>query len=228
MPNLKERRQAFWKSPDSYTTSLTSLLVDVYGFDALYWTPETIRMEIMDDFSVQLPPGNLDKIMAGIALLTTDDFFTSLPDFIMLCNVLSGDLYDPVQWDPADAGEIAWGISEALILAPPENSQFSLDIRAYIGAVLDAEGIINPPDVLRIAVGRKSTFVPEDFSDDPVMYETIWRVENGKSRAITDMLRDRILDLASQLESLPLENGDASQYAERLTNAVKQWAAPEE
>lgn len=217
MATTKQRLQKIWTSPDAFATTLLVLAVDAYGTEIAEWTPETIRREIEEDVEIQLPQHSLDRLMAGIVLVSSNDFFVSLPDFIALCNVLSGDLYDPYQWDPADSSEIAWGITEALLLSPPEEENpFAPEIIAYIAAVLDQEGIIQPPDVLRIAINPAAARYPEDFSDDPALYNAIWQFEQAKTEDINTMVRSRLLLLADQLADLPLQNGKTETVVQRI------------
>ena len=110
------------------------LAVDTYGTECTKWTPQTIKAEIEDDFHLKLPQPNLERLLAAIQLLTTDDFYIALPDFITLCNVLSGGTFDPRHWDPADAVEIAWGVTEALLISPPESDERSRQRSAVTSA----------------------------------------------------------------------------------------------
>jgi len=194
--------------------------------EALEWDPATITLEIEEEFKVDLPQLPLDKLIVGIQILTTDRFFKSLPDFISFCNVLSGDTYQPDMWDPADVEEIAWGITEALLIEPPEEADpFTDEIRAYIGTMLDQEGIMNPPDILRIAF-RKTRTSPHmtDFSDDPAMFSAIYDVEAGKTDDITRTLQLRADLLAQQMAALNLKNGSTQYVVDMLRGAKKQDA----
>lgn len=180
-------------------------------------------MEIEEDFDVEMSQVALDKLMVGIQLLTTDRFYKSLPDFITFCNVLDGGTYNPAMWDPADAEEVSWGITEAMLISPPEDDDeepFSNEIRAYIGSALDSEGIINPPDILRIAlrVARVSPSM-EDFSDDPVMFNAIYDAESAKTADINKSVVMKTQLLAAQLGALQLENGQTKELAEMLHKA---------
>lgn len=193
--------------------------------EALTWDPATITLEIEDEFDVDLPQHSLDKLLVAIQILTTDKFFKSLPDFIMFCNVLDGDTYRPDMWDPADGEETAWGITEALLISPPDDDEpepFSDEIRAYIGTVLDQEGIINPPDILRIALRHANVSTSlDDFSDDPEMFNAIYDMEAGKTAEINQSIKDRTEILANQLAMLPLENGSAKEVAEVLQSSLR-------
>lgn len=215
--------QQVWTDPDAFTTTLLVVFLDKYGTEALQWDPATIALEIEQDFDVALAGPNFDRLMVGIQLLTTDDFYRSLPTFITFCNVLAGGSMNPTLWDPADSLEMAWGITEALMISPPEdNEPFAEDIRAYIGYMLDAEGIMQAPDVLRIASRSANAFVQNDFSDDPVMFQAMYDVEQGKTDEINKIVRFRFGLLSKQLEGLQLRTGDARGVVRHLFQVASQ------
>jgi len=200
-----------------FTTPAIIGLLDVYGMELLDWLPETIRHEIADDFNIPLKEPLLSRVMSGIALLTTDSFFNSLPDFVMHCNVLSGGVFNPELWDPADAAECSWGITESMLLMPPEtDNPFSDEIIGYISAVLDMEGIVTPPDVLRIVANVRVPFDIGSFSEDPEMAAAVIGFENSKTDSINQMLKENIAKLTQQLQSLPLINGDSAEIVKQL------------
>ena len=211
---------------DAFATTLLVLAVDAYGTELAEWDPQTLRMELEDDFDIKLPPANFDRLMTAVAILTGDDFYKSAPDFIAFCNVLSGDLYDPRTWAPADAGEISWGITEAMIIEPPDEDDeepFSPEILGYIGHVLDMEGIIQPPDILRLAVRNVADVmsgVQAGFSDDPEMFEAILGFEHDKVEDIDTYVRGRLQLLIQQLEGLPLSSGDAKGAVRALLSGL--------
>lgn len=221
----KARYHDAWTGDGTYATSMLLLTVDTYGTEAFEWDFKTLKMEIEEDFDLVLPQVNFDRLMVAINLLTTDDFYKSLPDFIAWCNILEGDRYDPRVFDPADAEEIAWGITEALLIEPPdEDEPFTEEIRAYIGAALDQEGIINPPDILRLALRDDPDLfstVSGDFSDDPDMFGAIYQFENDKTTAINTYVKLRLKQLAEQIAQIPLDVGDAAGVVQR---AIKHMA----
>jgi hypothetical protein len=220
----KNLTQEAWTNPDTFSVILLTLFLDAFGTEALQWDPATVALEIEDEFNVDLPQTALDKLMVAIQILTTDRFYRSLPDFISFCNVLDGEEYRPDVFDPADAEEVAWGITEAALINPPDDAEeatFSDEIRAYIGTVLDNEGILNPPDILRIAL-RAARISPalEDFSDDPMMFNAVYDLEAGKTEDINRTIVLRTKMLAAQLQALNLKNGDAKQVAALLEQSV--------
>jgi len=217
--------QEAWTSKDTFASVLLTLFLDRFGTEALTWDPTTITLEIEEEFGVDLPQLPLDKLVVGIQLLTTDRFYKSLPDFISFCNVLNGDTYRPDMWDPADAEEVAWGITEALLIYPPEDDDeepFTDEIRAYVGATLDREGLINPPDILRIAL-RQARISPsiEDFSDDPTMFNAVYDLEEGKRADIENTIRMRTKMLAAQFKALKLKNGGVDKIVKMLETAAE-------
>ena len=219
----KKLMQEVWTSKETFGSVLLTLFLDRFGTEALEWDPSTIAMEIEEEFDVDLPQLTLDRLMVAIQILTTDKFFKSLPDFVMFCNVLDGDVYNPETFDPADAEEVAWGITEALLISPPDDDDpepFTDEIRAYIGATLDKEGIINAPDILRLAL-RTARVSPnmEEFSDDPMMFNAIYDLEAGKTEDINQSMLLKTQLLIAQLQALNLENGNTDDVIKMLHNA---------
>jgi hypothetical protein len=219
-------------NPESFATTLVVTLLDYYGPEFMTWSPETIRAETEDDFNFRWHDTNFDRLMAGVALVISDTFYTSLPDFIELCNILSGAAASPGVFAPADADECAWGITEALLLAPPDGDEpFSEEIRAYIGKMCDEEGIIVLPDILKLGLRDKTPqiTVSNNFSDDPEMYSAIWQNEASKTDDINDLVKARLLELVRQLSALQLVNGSTGAIAKKMLhnlNAVPEGGAP--
>lgn len=223
MPNDKLLTE-MWKSPQTFGIVLLTAFLDRFGVEALEWDPATIVLEVEEEFDVDLPQCSIDKLMTAINILTSDSFYNNLPDFIVFCNILSGDTYRPDMFDPADSAEIAWGITEALLIAPPEDDEdgpFNDEIRGYIGAVLDSEGIITAPDVLQIAT-RKANIsdAANQFSDDPLMFNAIYDTEAGKSAEINFILQQKAIMLIEQLQALQLVNGSTATVVQTLSKSL--------
>lgn len=216
--------KSLWTSPQTFASILLTVFLDRFEMEGLGWDPNTITLEIEEEFDVELPQCVLDKLMAAISILTSDTFYRSLPDFITFCNVLSGDTYRPDMFDPADSAEVAWGITEGLLISPPEEEQegpFSDEIRAYIGAVLDQEGIINAPDVLQIALRKANVSdAANQFSDDPEMFNAVYDVEAGKSAEIDSIITEKVKMLLGQLRAIQLKNGNTMTVAKTLEQSL--------
>ena len=220
----------FLKKDDAYATTMVTILIDEFSTEALTWTPKTIIMELESMFGVIPKQGNIDRLMAGVHLMTTNSFYTSLPDFNDLCNVLSGDHPSPDVWQPTDAASCAWAITEAMLIAPPEDtdSAFTDDIRAYMGILLQKEGILNPPDVLRIAHYDKKADgkVRYDYEDDPEMFSAIYKTEQSKTEEINGFIKRKLKDLATQLLHIPLKSGSTEKIVELMLNSLPEDEPP--
>lgn len=219
----RDNSKAVWLNGESYATVLLICFIDAYGTEGLEWDPMTIRQEIEEDFGVKVPNKVFNRLMSAINIATTDQFYTSLPEFIDLCNILSGDILDPRWFDPADPSECAWGITEALMISPPDDGDenpFSSDIVGYIAEVVKSHGIHNPPDVLKIGLGADADKIAENvaqtFSDDPEMYSAIWKVQQEKSDDIKTYVKENLRSLISQIDGLKLANGNTAGVIKKL------------
>lgn len=227
-----------WANPESYATTLLTLFHEQYVLpylttsktqdsradeeNPLNWDPETIALEIEDDHNIALPRLVHDRLMAAIQLYTTDVFYHSLPDFIDLCNVLAGTPLG-TSFDPADSLEVAWGITESLLIAQPDSEEpFTDEIRGYIGGALDHEGIMNAPDILQLAIRNVNQGdVQGDFADDPQMFNAMYDAEAAKTADINRAIRVNLQALVMQLRSLELEHGDTSKVDTLLKELSK-------
>ena len=210
-PNALKAVTAYWQNPEAFGTCLLILFLDTYGTEGLGWTPETIDMELSTDFG-DVPAANFDRLMTACSLLTSNSFFKSPVDFVKICMSLSG-IYQPAEHMLLpDSDDIAWGVTEGLLISPPDdndNNPFDPEIVGLIGQVLDEEGILVAPDVLRIGVRGADlrSQVDYDFSDDPEMFGAIQKTEQERTDRINHTIQRRSLALMTQLRDLPLTNG---------------------
>lgn len=222
--------RAMLMSEDTFTTPLFLIVMDKYGPEALQWAPETIRRELEDDFQLQLPRYTLDKLMAAVTIVTTNYFYKDVTRFIELCNILSGDEFQPDEFEPADAGEILLAMTESLLLWPPdddvEDTEFSEEIQEYIRQVLDEEGILKPFDVLRLAFRNdRAAVVDAEYADDPEMFAAIYDMQQNKQDGLKVMLMENVEALIQQLRLLPLSTGNTEQAVKQLQTLVSQAGA---
>jgi hypothetical protein len=214
-----------WASPNLFATSALVAFIDTYTTEALQWHPVTIQMEIEHDFHVDLPHGVYERLLTAITLLTEDGFFRSPVDFARACVVLSGHVPTADSMLLPDASDVAWGVTEALLIHPPDagnDNPFTEEITGFIGHILDSEGILNPPDILRIATRDHELVDRADygFSDDPATFAAISQMEASKTDDINQIVAGRMRALLSQLQSLPLRHAkvEATLVARMLKN----------
>lgn len=203
---------------EAFATTLLTLAIDEFGSECLEWAPETLQLEFAEQFHIQLQPQAMAKLMAGITLVTTNLYYKSLPHFIDLTNALCGS--PPSEsFDIADAEECAWGITEALLISPPdEDEPFTNDIRGYIAQAAHNEGLIVLPDVLRIGLQDQdyAAQVQYNYQDDPDMFSAVWKEQQNKTQYINEMIRSNLQDLLQQLVNLPLTSVDTKDLIQKL------------
>jgi hypothetical protein len=202
-------------------TALLAVIIDNYGTEAFDWEPATLKQQIKSDFNVELPQGNMDKIMSGITILTTNLFYVSTESFMAVANALNDDATDFYAYNPVTAAEAAWAITEAFLLDPPDKKEdpsgrFSPEVKRLLGVILIQEGLQdNPPDVLKIAdvpQGLVSTAPEATFADDPVMYEGFHALSQSKSKDIVNYIKTRLTRVISALNQLPLAERDKARW----------------
>lgn len=220
MPTLLTGRnlsRALLANEEVFATTLLALFLDQYGTEALEWHPATMRMELEQDMATSMPVINGDKLSAAVDILTTDSFFRRVSVFINHCNVLNNSHPAFGGFDPADAEECAWGITEAMLLAhPEEDDPFSEEIRYYIGKVLHDEGIKTPPDVLQIGLHDEGADFSDMSIDEPAMFQAEFKVQQDESEALKTWLRNRLRAMIAELQTLELENGDTKNLLKNL------------
>ncbi len=218
----------FWINPQMLATPLFCLAVDRYP-DLLEeeWDPETLRMEIQDDCGAAPPQLTIDKVYAALSIVKTDRFYTHLPSFINLCNVLGGSIFDPTVFDPADALECAWGVTEAMVLYPLDEDsrteRYSPEIVGYIEQALKAEGISKPPGILRELGIKDDDVAANGWRDDPAVFEAVWSAQNEKADDIETAVGQRLRMMRDQLATLPLQRGSTKNLVDALSRFLSHY-----
>lgn len=198
------------KSPDSFTTVILATLIDEWqSTEMLDWDPVTLTIELRDLMKVTPPTWLTDRINAGILILTTDMFNTSIEAFTSCCSALNGKPVSGQTFIPSSLEDCAWGVTEASLLAGPEAiraAPFAEDIKAYIGKLLQVAGITPPPPVLGFA---EDYIMPtEDVLTDPDMNQAAWDQQKRRSDEIENLIKDRLLTLFRQLGALDLKDAN--------------------
>jgi hypothetical protein len=207
---------------DAFATSLFLLVADKFGLECLEWAPTSLYMECKDTWSCDVPTANIGKIMAAIGLVTTDYFYTSLPAFINTCNALYG--YTELgSFDPADPDEILMGVTEALLLWPPDSKDkvFSEEISAYIDHTFRSHGSYKPIGILGAVMSSNNvTGFADSFSDDPEMFESIYSAHQSRRNDIQQQYIDNVNALIEELGTLRLQNGTTQEAQEQLRTVL--------
>lgn len=218
--SLKKRAlQAKLSDNDAYATTLLAICLDEFGTAIFDWEPESLWMSIAEEYGVELPDVNKDKLQAMLLVYTTDLPFVSVEAFSHICNVLSGSEANFSKWDIVTSEEALWGVYEMMLHVgidreqgeePPE---FSHEIRRYLGVILKSEGVTDPPDILRVAEFDDDPSI-EQWADDPDMFNAAFDLQKTNKAQLMATLSARISELIVELDNIPLRYRDNKRWQE--------------
>jgi hypothetical protein len=199
-------------------TSLLALVIDQYGTEALEWDFDTLRMELADDFNVDLPQDNADKLQAIMTALTTDTYYRDYLVFHHVCTSLDGDGADFQSSELTTPHAMGWAVFEVAVNDGKEHPAFTDEVKRYMGACLAAYGVHVSPKILAMADFPPGVDLSSatSLSDDPVLFNGF----NDKNRSDADdvdkYVQERFELLLEQLQTLPIQNRDAESFNKML------------
>lgn len=191
-------------SDSTYATVLVAICIDSFGTECFDWDPESLLLELEEDYNVQLSPANRDKINGFLTALTTDQFHTDPFVFWQVGNALSGSPGDfQVGADPLTVDEAAWAVVEISLSDMPDDGQeqptFSPDVASMVGAVLQEEGFSSPPQFLKFA-----EIPPRKPAMDPETEQALAARHSRLEEEMVEAVQQRLQELNLQLQQLPL------------------------
>ena len=185
------------ENPESSATLLHAIVFRRYGEEWYNWDPVTIALELKDDFSLDIPAANLDKLCAIQVLMTTAAFFEELDAFLAICGTFAeGDpLFDV--FDPASVEEVVWGVTEAAINR--ELLPFSRAIKLHVRQLLREDGY-GPADY--------PPAIAELLETDPDSEDiTQGLASMANSENASAYVRDQLNDFVDQFRRVPSLSG---------------------
>lgn len=218
--------QSVLMNEETPTTVLLVLIVDRYGLEALEWDPMALANQLVEDFDVSPPQITFDKLNAGVALLTTDRFYNDWEVFNSIANALNDDTVDFEILDMVTPEEAAWAITEASLLEDPDTRPaFGEELRRFLGVMLKENGLIRPPDVLKLADIPMDPEEPDtSLSDDPVMFGGWENKQAADAEDVVNYIKDRMRALIESLDALPVKGRDVDtwgRFKQRATHALR-------
>jgi hypothetical protein len=189
------------QSRETFGTTLHAALLAKYGPEIYVWEPETITLEVLDDYGVEIPSYGFNRWAAIQTIMTTDAFFRRVDAFMAVCNSLtSGEPYFTT-FDPLTTEEIVWGITEAALNR--ELLPFSRAVKAFIKLTATTEGFSggNAPEVIKNVLSDKD--VREDIAET-------YRTDNND--ILEEFIDEQMGALAFQLDQLPGWKGQVHKF----------------
>lgn len=206
-PEFKDRATAILSGrEEAFATTILGVLLKVYGQDLLNWDGQTIQLEVKDDFDLEMPRRVYDRLQALMMAMTSNQVFQDVPVFDEAVSALAGKGLGYEQ-DAPPVEDVAWAVTEILLNDPapvgrPPNHPWAPDIRKYVRAVLDDEGMPIAPKTLDFAGGRQ---VPVEEEGDPQYYAGVYGVQAERAAEIDTWVEERVGMLLNQLASVGIQ-----------------------
>ena len=202
-------KSEWFKARGSFTSSLTALVLDMYGSEVLDWEPEILKEAIEKDCAVTLPSWGFDRINCGLSLLSNDTFFKALEVFLVTCNVLNMRIIDSEMVPYASIDDMVLGVVEAKELIGPEiwdDAKFCPEIQAYAGNVLSIHGMTKAPAILNFAEfdAREIQRTEESLALSPEDTNFYFSRQMNLVQELDKMANDKVAAIVEQFKQLPL------------------------
>jgi hypothetical protein len=207
------------KDPEVFSTSALAILFDEFGTECTEWDPDSLGMEILDAFNVDASDELLDRLIAGMALLTSNSFFVDVNAFTAICNSLNRGVVMSDSWVPADLDDVLWGVTEALFLLGDDYNveDYSHNVKRYVGVLLQQKGIKKIPSVLSFAeIDEDAVDVYDAYGGDEIMEQAFWDAQQEEKDNLESDNVALINQYMDQLRTLPIR----SEWLDQLKNNI--------
>ena len=210
------------ESEETYATTLLTIIVDNYSFEALEWEPNILTEELENDFGVTLARVNIDKIQSLATCILTDRFYNDWLFFNVTCNALNHEEVDFQNPSEPTPEEVAWALTEVMLFEDPDDRpDLTPEIQTYIGVVLANHGVVKPPDVLKAATLQETEQQAlNNMGDDPALVNGWYEIQNQNAKSITDYLKSNLTELIQELDNLPLQFRDEDSWTKYKERAM--------
>jgi hypothetical protein len=216
-----------YKNPDSFTTSLVLVTIDAFTTDAANWHPVVLREQIENRYSIKdLPAINFDKVVAGLHVISHDDFTWNTFVFNIFCHIFNNVEMDLETALPVpDPYILAWGVAEGSILAhdslAPAYKFLKQPVLDLIDATMSFNGLGLFPPILRISPDASKTLLkPENI--DASLIQDVLKVQFRYLNDINEYLLTKLSGLLNELAQLRLTHGSTEPLIAQIIES-KNW-----
>lgn len=202
--------------PDMHASCLLLMAVDSWGVECIQWEPETFTTAVRDEFGTKLNALNYDKLNAAISLVASNLYHRSIGAFCAINKALSFKSVNANEFNVCSLDDVLWGTTEAKLIEGTEDfieQGFTHDIGSYVGKLLEAEGVVNPPSNLAFAEidpDIKEATANAEFADAAAWKMQMSR-ESDETEEMNQFMGINLMRLFKQLQVLPLSNKTALQ-----------------
>lgn len=189
-----------------FVTSITLAAVRRFGDLALEWDPLVLRDGIEHALlKRKMPQRMFDKLNAGITMIATGTYTTTIEGFLMCTSVMNNKVVDEDHPPFCTLKECAWGVTEYMNLLGDMDEQgkptetFSPDIIAYIQEAGKLNGVTKFPNCLKFAEG---TVAMPELTIDPVVFSQYMARQDEYAAELDMYVQGRQKLLAEELKLL--------------------------
>lgn len=190
------KAEAFLKE-DIPATVLHTLCLQAFGTDIYEWEPETLWMEIQDNYKIDTAETNKDKLQAIISAVEIDSFYEDPQVFECIVKALNGQDPDFETVTLPTAEETAWGVAE-VIINDNTPGEFSKDVQIYVREMLRNYGFLTSPELLKFS--DLEVHYPIHFFEVPEYKESIAREQKVKHGRVDLYIAERKEALAKYMK----------------------------
>ncbi|NBK22729.1 MAG: hypothetical protein EOM68_11950 [Spirochaetia bacterium] len=216
-------KKELYFSGEGFGTALLVAALDDFTTELIDWEPETIEMELKDRYGAVPSTGTMDRLEAARGLLASNIFYKDLAAFSTVCRCLNFRAMLPGNFIPADLHDIMWGVTEADVLlggTDGGDTNFVSSIRIYTGKLLEEQGILDPPRVLRFAAMTKLGMDNQEIADLPDLGGIFEANQADSRKELEDVAVAKLKMMLTQISSLKLEGSNLEEYGKRIAGIL--------
>lgn len=192
-------------NPSTHVITLIAVILDQYGTECLGWEIESLKLALESDYDLTVGTLTVDKLQAGILVLTTDSYNRSFENFTILCNAFNRRLISFENLDPISTEESVWFLVCLKMLLEDDFDGFKLhpEILKYLELLFQTSGVYSQIKGLEFI--KTHSPVP-DKDVDVDFREAIYKRELNEKTTIFTYVQQNTQELLLQLQEIPLEN----------------------
>lgn len=189
--------QKYFKSPEASATLLHGMLVTQYGDDVYHWEPQTVMLEVRDDYQIDMAPEAVDRWSAMQLVMTTDLFFERVDAFLPICKALASG--DPMfgLLIPVSGYEIARSVVEVALNR--QMQPFNPFIIAAIEGMLAQDGMTTDSSEFLADINSETA---HDTQIREVLTKA-FKDPNPNAQLLDQYVLEELKDIISQLNEVP-------------------------
>lgn len=158
-----------FKKADCSPASLALTAVAQFGLECLQWDPLVMRDSFQDLIGYKLKNKAFDKLQAGLTMIGTDSFLSTIQGFLFCTAACNNKPIDQSTIPYASMKDICWAVYmyRQMLDIDPSMQNISPDVILYIQQLMKVQGIGTLPEYLSFAqpaAGQQEATAVQDMA----------------------------------------------------------------